>query len=253
MRRSFPSVRSMAASPLEEVDAAFLELAAGPWPVRLPAHLLTDRPDAQDLPVDQVRARLAHPSAPAEVRARVWSEVVRRSRERGEPWATVAVGLIVPGLRRSLSRLPRLVELERAELEQEVLAAVAGELAVVEVEDLQIAVRLVRAGDRAGHRLVYGVLRERRRAAGVPFGDVEARAGGVLPVAGVAQAYAVVQRAVGAGVLTPAEGELIARTRLDGERVAAVAVREGVSSRQVYRRRALAERRLTEALREGGC
>jgi hypothetical protein len=81
MRRSIPSVRSTAASPLEEVDAAFLELAAGPWPVRLPAHLLTDRPDAQDLPVDQVRARLAHPSTPAEVRTR--SEVVRRSRDLG--------------------------------------------------------------------------------------------------------------------------------------------------------------------------
>jgi hypothetical protein len=246
MHHSFVSVRSTAASPLEEVDAAFFELAAGPWPLRLPAGLVTARPGVPDLPVDEVRARLAHPGVPAGVRARVWGEVVRRFRERGEPWATVAVGLAVPGLRRALARLPGLAELDRAALERAALAAVGEELAAVDAADPEIGVRLIRAGELAGHRLVHAALRERRRAAG-------ARAADALSLPGAARAYAVVERAVGAGVLSPAEGELITRTRLDGERVAAVAARQGISSRQLCVRRAVAERRLTEALRVGAC
>jgi hypothetical protein len=253
MHRSFVSARSMAASPLEEVDAAFLELAAGPWPLRLPAGLVTARPGALDLPVDEVRARLAHPGVPAGVRARVWSEVVRRFRERGEPWATVAVGLTVPGLRRALARLPRLAELDRATLERAMLATVGEELAAAEAGDPEIGVRLIRAGDLTGHRLVHAALRERRRAAGAPWGEAGARSAGALSLPGAARAYAVVERAVEAGVLTPAEGELITRTRLDGERVTSVAARQGISSRQLCLRRSAAERRLAEALRVGAC
>ncbi|WP_405878200.1 hypothetical protein OG762_05700 [Streptomyces sp. NBC_01136] len=63
-----------------------------------------------------VRSRLVHPSCTAEARARVWREVLRRRREQGEPWGTVAVGSTVPGLRRALARLPRLAEVEACEL-----------------------------------------------------------------------------------------------------------------------------------------
>lgn len=246
MRRYIPTARPSTVSPLEEVDAAFLVLAAAPWPLRLPMHLLTDRPTADALPVDQVRARLAHPSTPPQTRARVWGEVVRRARKEGEPWSTVAVGLIVPGLRRALARLPRLPEVEWAELEQEVLVAVACELAAVEADDPQIGLRLVRAGDRAAHRLVYAALRE-RRTGGVPLD--EATAPCPLPATGVVEVYAVLQRAVNAAVLDEAEADLIARTRLDGEGVPACAARSRMSARQLYRKRAAAEQRLVNAIR----
>jgi hypothetical protein len=245
MRHHIP-VRPSALSPLEEVDASFLGLAAAPWPLRLPAELLSDRPAEQDLPVDQVRARLAHPSTPPQTRARVWGEVVRRARRDGEPWTTVAVGLIVPGLRRALARLPRLPEVEHAELEQEMLAAVADELAAVEAGDPQIALRLLRAGDRAAHRLVYAARRD-RRTAGEPLEELAAPC--ALPAAGTAKAYAVLQRAVNASVLDEAEAELIARTRLDGESIPACAAGSGMSTRQLYRKRAQAEQRLANALR----
>ncbi|WP_431947892.1 hypothetical protein [Actinacidiphila sp. bgisy167] len=248
MRRTVRSVRMTSPSPLEDVDAAFLKLASAPWPVRLPAHLFTDRSDALDLPVDQARARLAHPSTPPQVRARVWGEVVRRARRDGEPWSTVAVGLIVPGLRRSLSRLPRLPEVDWAELEQEVLVAVAGELAVVEVDDPQIALQLVRAGDRVAHRLVYAA-RQSRRSPVVPLEESTEGTPCLPPTGGIAHAYAKLRRAVDAGVLDEDEVELIARTRLDGVRMPVCAQEAGVSARQLYRRRADAERRLLNALR----
>ncbi|MGW1282210.1 hypothetical protein ACWD4N_00415 [Streptomyces sp. NPDC002586] len=59
------SVRSsLSVSSLEEVESAFLALAAAPWPLSLPGSLLTESA-ADALPVTVVRARLVHPSCTA--------------------------------------------------------------------------------------------------------------------------------------------------------------------------------------------
>lgn len=66
------------------VESAFLTLAAAPWPLTLPASLLTS-PEAGALTVTMVRSRLVHPSCTAQARAGVWREVLRRRQEQGEP------------------------------------------------------------------------------------------------------------------------------------------------------------------------
>ncbi|MFF7602277.1 hypothetical protein [Streptomyces mirabilis] len=226
------------------VKSAFLTLAAAPWPLALPASLLTD-PEAGALTVTMVRSRLVHPSCTAQARAGVWREVLRRRQEQGEPWGTVAVGFTVPGLRRALARLPRLAEIEACELEQEVLAAVTAELAAMPVGESQAGLRLVRAEDRAAHRLIYATQRTRRTAT-VPLDE------NVIPLhlasPGSAEVFAVLERAANAGIITKEEAELIAQTQLERQVMAKAAGTVGMSVRAAFRRRAAAEQRLAAAL-----
>lgn len=233
--------------PLDSVDAAFLRLSSGPWPLTLPTALLSDSPQSAVMSLDHVRAWMAHPSTPDTARTRVWQEVLRRHREAGEPWGAVAVALVIPGLRRALARLPRPDELPAAELEQDVLTAVSAELAELKPDEEGAGLRLLRAGDRAAHRLVYAALRDRRRG-WAPLDETVMPQ--PLPVSGTAGAHGVLDGAVGAGVLTELEAELIASSRLDGQSAKACAEAAGLSLRVFFRRRSAAERKLADALRE---
>lgn len=239
-------------SPLDRVESAFLALTAEPGPLTLPASLLADPGAACGvlLPVAVVRSRMVHPSCTGEARARVWGEVLRRRTRDGEPWGTVAVGFTLPGLRRALARLPRLAEVEACEVEQETLAAVTAELAGLPVDDPQAGLRLLRAGDRAAHRVLYAAQRA-RRVVQVPLD--EHAVGCPAPSSGVADAFAVLERAVAAGVLGPVEAELIGRTRLERQVMAKAAGAVGVSVRAAFRRRAAAEERLVAALAGQEC
>lgn len=209
-------------SPFDQVDAALLDLASAPRPLTLPAVLLSESAPDADWPVDLIRARMAHPSTPGTARARVWAEIVRRRLALGEPWGTVGVAMTVPVLRRALARLPRLPELESGELEQEVLTAVAEQLAALTPDEApeEIGLQLVRAGDRAAHRLLYATLRERRLG---PLPLDEGAVGQPLTTGSQAQVFSVLERAAQCGVITPAEVELIAATRLDGQSAKACA------------------------------
>ncbi|WP_353941168.1 hypothetical protein ABII15_05670 [Streptomyces sp. HUAS MG91] len=149
-------------SPVQALEAAFLALAAEPVPLTLPAHLLGETEAAPVLPVDQFRSRLAHPSTAPFCRAQAWQEVAGRAQERGAPWDLVAVALTVPVLHRMLARLARPAQLERAELEQEALAAVAGALRTVDVERADVGRELFSAADRAVNRLAYAARRRDR-------------------------------------------------------------------------------------------
>ncbi|GGR67461.1 hypothetical protein GCM10010252_01510 [Streptomyces aureoverticillatus] len=148
-------------SPLGELEQAFLALAHGAEPLTFPARLVCDAPDRAAWPVDRVRTHLAHPSTRAELREQTWREVVRRARELGEPWGVVAVAMTVPVLRRMLARLARPAHLERAEVEQEALAAVTMALLTVDPGAERLDRELFSAADRAVHRLAYAA---RRRA-----------------------------------------------------------------------------------------
>ncbi|MEV5942824.1 hypothetical protein [Streptomyces sp. NPDC051994] len=232
-------------SPLNEAEAAFLSLAAGASPLPVPV-ALSDGPDATGpLSVALVRARMVHPSCTEQDRARVWGEVLRRRVLFGEPWGTVAVGLTIPALRRTLSRLPRLAEVEACELEQEVLAAVAAELTALTGEEPQAGLRLVRAGDRAAHRLLYAAQRTRRTEV---LALDENAVPQPLPARGTAEVFAVLERAVRAGILAEEEAELIAQTRLERQVMAKAAATVSMSVRSAFRRRAAAEERLAAAL-----
>ncbi|WP_037913374.1 sigma-70 RNA polymerase sigma factor region 4 domain-containing protein [Actinacidiphila yeochonensis] len=236
-------------SPLAELEQAFLALAHGVEPLTFPAHLVCDEPDRAVWPVDRVRTNLAHPSTRAELREQTWREVVRRSRDLGEPWGVVAVAMTVPVLRRMLARLARPVHLERAEVEQEALAAVATALSTVDPGAQRLDRELFSAADRAVHRLAYAARRCATRETGQTAVLLDqlcapSQEDSDEPV----DELTVLARAVQAHALDVAEARLIARTRLEGEPMSRLASERGVSVRQLYRHRTAAEQHLAAHL-----
>ncbi|UXY22960.1 hypothetical protein N8I84_32860 [Streptomyces cynarae] len=216
----------------------------------MPARLVCDEPDRAAWPVDLIRTHLAHPSTRPELREQTWREVIRRARSLGDPWGVVAVAMSVPVLRRMLARLARPAHLERAEVEQEALAGVAAALCTVDVDGARPDRELFRAADRAVHRLVYAArqhcLRETELAVEHP------RDLGTMLLEEVGEPvdeFTVLAQALQAGVVTADEARLIARTRLYGEQMKALAVERGVSWRQLYRHRSAAERHLKAYVR----
>ncbi|MEU3962945.1 hypothetical protein AB0F42_24585 [Streptomyces buecherae] len=242
--------RVHARSPLQELEQAFLALARGVEPLTFPAHLVCQEPDSAAWPVDRVRCQLAHPSTGAELRERTWREVVRRARELGAPWDVVAVAMTVPVLRRMLARLSRPGHLERAEVEQEALAAVAVALRTVDLGAGRLDREMFRAADRAVHRLMYAARRSAvRETSDVATHLAQSRSAVPADHGASVNELTILARAVRARVVDAAEARLIARTRLDREPMGRLAAERGVSVRQLYRRRNTAERHLAAYLR----
>ncbi|UQA92181.1 hypothetical protein [Streptomyces halobius] len=244
--------RTAGHSPLQTLEESFLALCTAPQPLTLPAYLVCEEPEQQALPVDQVRTRLAHSATSPTLREQTWREVVRRAQQLGEPWDTVAVAMTVPVLRRMLARLACPAHLERAEIEQEALAAVASALPLVDANAVDVARELFAAADRAVHRLVHAARRRTQRETGpqaVHLGRL-AQSGcqATDPGAEGGDEYTVLARAVRARVVGIDEAQLIARTRLEGEPMQRLAVERGVSARQLYRHRAAAEQHLAAYL-----
>jgi hypothetical protein len=191
------------------------------------------------------------------VENRTWREVVRRAQQIGAPWDTVAVAMTVPVLRRMLARLARPAHLERAEVEQEALAAVAIALRTVDLNSADVGRELFSAAGRAVNRLAYAACRQARREtreAAVHLG----RPGSSAALAGGQQSddvgddrseYAVLAQAVQARVVGVTDARLIARTRLEGEPMRRLADEQGVNVRQLYRHRAAAEQHLAAYLK----
>jgi hypothetical protein len=244
-------------SPLQALEESFLALATAPCPLTLPAHLVGEEGEQVVLPVDQVRTRLAHPATAPGLRERTWREVVGRAQRLGQPWDVVAVAMATPVLRRMLARLSRPAHLERAEVEQEALAAVAVAVRTVEVGTADVGRELFAAADRAVGRLVYAARCQAVREAG-PLPVHLGRLTDPAAPAGCQETpeayedmdeYAVLARAVQAQVVDVTEARLIARTRLEGEPMQRLADERGVSVRQLYRHRAAAEQHLAAHLR----
>ncbi|QRX95763.1 hypothetical protein [Streptomyces noursei] len=259
-RRHSACPRPGGLSPLQTLEGSFLALATAAEPLMLPAHLVCEEPEQSVLPVDQVRTRLAHPGTPKVLHERAWREVVRRARQLGAPWDTVALGMTVPVLHRMLARLGRCDHLERAELEQEALAAVTTALYAVDADGSGVGWALFAAADRAVHRLEYAARRRAQRETGPEEASASRLGQGGDPAASPALAseagsgeaedeYTVLALAVRARAVTIAEAQLIARTRLEGEPMQRLAAEREVSCRQLYRHRAAAEQHLAAYLR----
>jgi hypothetical protein len=194
------------------------------------------------IPVTELRAMLLHPACDHMRRQQAWIAVVNKARGKGGAWMIAAVGLVMPGLKRVAARIPADLPCERAEVEQEMLAAVLEELARMEMGRGSIPARLCAAADRAMHRIVYRVFAEAGRNA--PLNHA------VPPPRPFGHPDFVLRQAVTDGVISESDAELIGRTRLEGIHPARLAVEYGITLRQVFRRRARAEEHLATALHE---
>ncbi|WTW98186.1 hypothetical protein OG216_34770 [Streptomycetaceae bacterium NBC_01309] len=236
-------------SPFAHLEAAFARLAADPVPL-----VLAVDGTATTLEVLAVRGLLPGRShAPAGWADRAWAEIMWQSRAGQAAWAVAAVGLALPGLRRTERRFGRLSPDDRDDVQQELLTAFLTALHTVDTDTPHAARRLLRVADRAGQAWAY---RHRAHTAAEhpPPADAFARdsaePGVIAGAAPAGHPDLVLRRAVRAGVLDAAEAELIGATRFGPASCAQLASASGTTPRMLQRRRRSAEERLTGALRE---
>ncbi|WP_143168522.1 sigma-70 family RNA polymerase sigma factor [Amycolatopsis australiensis] len=228
---------------LEIIERRFNELTAQPTALSLDGRVigfgLPDRP----IPLDELRITLLKRQTSNQVKNAVWSEVVRRAQEQGDPWTTAALGLMMPGLKKVAGSIARNFRGDIADFDAEIVEGFLQALNSLDPNKpmLYSSLRFMahRYGLEArgkedrinGTRSTYDestFVRYRARTTGHP--DL------------------VLAQAVKDDTLTEDEASLIGRVRLDGEGAASVAHERGVSFYQFRQQLSRAERRLTEAL-----
>jgi hypothetical protein len=229
------------ANPLEAANAAFAWLVAGDRPVTVDGCVFEHLPD-REIPVDELRALLLRRSCPRRVWDQVWQHVITRSRGEGETWTLVALGLAVPMLVPTASRLTRRFASSPADIHGEVLEGFLSALATIDLAAPRIANRLRWAAYRAGHQALTAAL-----DAPTPAEPGSAPA---IPRPPTGHPDLVLARAVEAGVLNPTESAVISQTRLGRTRLHDWATRHQTSPWGAYKTRRRAEYRLATWLTE---
>ncbi|MFL1377331.1 hypothetical protein [Nocardiopsis protaetiae] len=190
----------------------------------------------------QLRDLLLSGTIARQVRDRLWRRLVARAQER-EEWMVAALGMAMPALKACARRLYRGLDPHHAQDVQE--------------EMLLAFVVAVRTADTTWNRLPWALCCRARRA------GIRARKDAFAQHPTTAQPEPpttatpagnpdqVLTRAVRAGVLTADEAEVINRTRLEHLPLTRLAAERRASYWSLVKRRARAEKRLTEAIRSG--
>ncbi|WP_245633808.1 hypothetical protein [Amycolatopsis jejuensis] len=158
------------------------------------------------VPLDELRDRLMSKQCPPRTRDDVWAHLVLRSRAKGGAWTVACVGMALPSLAASARWLAARYRGDRADAHAAVLAGFVQALATVDLADPGIVVRLHFAARRAGQAAL-----EESLDAPQPV-DTGFHSAAPRPPYG--HPDLVLARAVGEGVLTPTEADLISATRL---------------------------------------
>ncbi|WHM36007.1 hypothetical protein [Streptomyces sp. BPTC-684] len=228
---------------LDTVESVFQALAADPNPLTLDEDLFGQDVLSRPVPVDEVRSLLLE-CPETETRDAVWRALVRRAR-RGEDrdaWVLAAVGVMLPGLRRISKKQAGGPQVDRGDLDAE---AVAEFLAALNKADP--------AADGLSKRLWWAAFRGAHRARRRDLDAVQHLAsslGESIPSAPRAPSHPdlALGRLCEEGIISQAEGDLIGRTRIEGEPLAVAARRLGISYEACSKRRGRAERRVVEHL-----
>jgi hypothetical protein len=237
-----PQRRSWPNTPLDAAQRAFDLLVRPPAPLAFDGRGFTGLPD-RILPLDALKKLLIDDATPRSVRDEVWRELVVRARRDGPAWVIAAVGIAMPGLRRTAGRLGRGWPGDSSDRDSELLTGFVDRLRSIDLRDTRIAGKLIDAGARA-----VKAAREREAESDA----IRVRSIWSLPPQ---QPWDhpdwVLTRAVAQAVIDPDEYLLIAATRLDQVALATVADKLGISVALAAAWRRKAERRLAAAIRAG--
>jgi hypothetical protein len=229
-------------APLDAAQRAFVLLCCPPAPLAFDGRGVKGVPD-RILPLEELRGFLIADATPRPVRDAVWRELVIRARRDGPAWVIAAIGLALPGLRRSAGRVPRGWHGDTSDRDAELLAGFLARIASVDLDEPRICGRLLDAGERAARRACdHAAETEALRVDG---------AWSLPPHQPWDHPDWVLTRAVCAAVISPEECLLISATRLDETPLRAVADELGISVQLAGAWRRAAERRLADAIAEG--
>ncbi|GAA1093852.1 sigma-70 family RNA polymerase sigma factor [Nocardiopsis metallicus] len=233
---------SVTSSPLAATEESFIRLTR--------THLLvlghSVHPWLQDRPygLDELREILMTRGTPYAVRDQVWRHTIAAARH-SKDWMLGALGLAMPMLRSAVRMARRGLDPHSvADVEAESLAAAMHQIRTIRLEYARIAYYL-------SCRVRRAALGARKRVLAAP--DLLTHPTG-LPDAGsepdtAGSCEAVLLAAAREGIISGADAELIARTRLEAVPLATVAAELGVAYKTLAKRRRRAEAHLAAGLR----
>jgi hypothetical protein len=229
-------------SPLGAAERAFDLLTCPPAPLAFDARGLAGLPQ-QLLPLDKLRRLLICDRIPRSVCDQVWRQVVTRARRDGPAWKLAAVGLAMPGLRRTAGRLAAGWHGDNSDWDAELLTGFLARLNTVDLDEPRICGRLIDAGARAVKHA-----RQREENTGVVHVDT---AWSLPPSHPWDHPDWVLARAVAQAVIDLDEHLLITATRLEDIPLHVAADKLGIAVPLAAAWRRKAEHRLAEAIRTG--
>ncbi|WP_160050814.1 hypothetical protein [Nocardiopsis sp. FR4] len=199
--------------------------------------------DAVQVGAAQVLELLRH--APAEVADALWHRLFARSRAGEATWTVIAAGAMLPRMVIACARYARVPAQHVPDVEAEMLTALVEQVRSLPPDVADVGARLWSAVANTASRYGYRHLRDAHRWVEYnPNAHTTDQAiSGRGPVT-------VLAEAVRAGVLSPVEADLVARTRLERGTLARVAQELGLAYITARRWRRMAEAKLVAALKE---
>jgi hypothetical protein len=231
-------------SPLSSADAAFRLLTQGPDPLSLDGTTIRGTLPDRLIPLDELKRILLRASTDGGTRDAAWSVLVTRARCDGPAWMVGTVGVAMPALRRMAGQLTRGHDLDTAaDIDAEILTGFLGAVRSLDLSRRAIALRLRWAAYRAG--AAY--------RATVVSNPVSTEDPGLAAVPPLPSGHPdlLLADAIAHGVISAADAEIIASTRLESMALTAVARQLAVPYDAVRMRRSRAESRLASAIRAG--
>jgi hypothetical protein len=229
-------------SPLADMERAFRLATRAPALLAIDGTAVASDLPGRSVPLDELRRLLLHGELSYATKDRCLGLVASRAQSGDGLWTVGLAGLLMPGLKRVARRLRSAPGVEAAEVGPEVVIALLESISHVDPGGERIAARLCWEVYRRAAR----ALDVRRRPAREPVWPVDQLPGCAVSSTNPEE---VIARAVRAGALTVDDAELIARTRLECQRITDLAASLGLPAARLQKRRVRAEARLTDMLR----
>ncbi|GGU22339.1 sigma-70 family RNA polymerase sigma factor [Streptomyces violascens] len=228
---------------LDTVESVFQALAADPNPLTLDGDLFGQDVLSRPVPVDEARSLLLE-CPETDMRDAVWRALVHRARSGTDrdAWLLAAVGVMLPGLRSISRKQAGGPQVDRGDLDSEAVAEFLSEMHKADPMADGLSKRLWWAAFRGAYRARRHDLDAVRHLAS----DLGESIPSVLR--SPSHPDLALARLCEEKVISQAEGDLIGRTRIEGEPLAAAARRLGISYEACSKRRGRAERRVLEYL-----
>jgi DNA-directed RNA polymerase specialized sigma24 family protein len=231
------------AGPFDTLEATFRLGCQDPRPWSLDGRPVAGLPN-RDIPLDELRAILLHPSTSYHTRGQALSILVAAAREQGGAATVGLAGVLLFGLRRAVAPLCDVRPDRAADIQAEALVGLMEGIAVTEPDRPRLAARLCWLARNRAKRLFEAEMADLSRCD--PYPDAEA------PPLPFSHPDLVLAQATAEGIIHPDDAALIGDTRLGVMSLEEAAAALGIGYAAARKRRARAERALAEWLSSEG-
>ena len=194
--------------------------------------------------LSELASALMGPDSREDYVDKIWARLVDRARHDGELWITISAGLAMPGLRTSAKRA-LFVAADRTlqfDIESATLMGFTEALRAIDTGEVHLCRKLCNQAYLAARRVAND---HARYQASQASGSYEPS----VPKSPSRHVDLLLAEAVADGALTAVEAEIIGATRLEKQRLTAIARAQNLHPSVLSRRRHQAESRLVEWLR----